>query len=126
MKRRSAICAIALLVAMAGVAQAHHLATGATKRAILESLRAPGPVNTGHNCTTRALSCWRVVISGNRWATAQDVGPGNNGAGEWLYIDHLIKGRWHYSGGEGEGFLFNCRKQGMPENIARDLRIYCG
>ena len=113
-------------MAVAASASAHHLATGVTKRAILESLTAPGRVNNGHNCRTRALPCWRVLVSGNSWATAQDIGPGNDGAGEWLYIDHLVRHRWRYVGGEGEGILFACRQDGMSPSIARDLRITCG
>jgi hypothetical protein len=124
--RRVVFITVALAaMAVAATASAHHLASGATKRAILKAVTAPGPVNTGHNCHTRALPCWRVVISGNSWATADDVGPGNDGAGEWLYIEHLIHGHWRYVGGEGEGILFRCRKAGMPPNIARDLRIVC-
>jgi len=119
------ILAAAAFIAAASTASAHHPAAGATKRAILASLKVPGPVNNGHNCETRALTCWRVLVSGNSWATAQDVGPGNNGAGEWLYIDHLIHHRWRYVGGEGEGILFACGKHGMPSNIARDLKITC-
>lgn len=101
------------------------IATGAAKRAILESLNAPGRVNNGYNCETRALPCWRVLISGNSWATARDVGPGNYGAGDWLYIDHRVQHHWRYVGGEGEGILFACGRQGMPSNIARDLQITC-
>jgi hypothetical protein len=126
MRRVAFTIAILAVMAVAATASAHHPATGATKRAILNSLKAPGAVNNGHNCETRALPCWRALISGNSWATAQDIGPGNNGAGEWLYIDHLSHHHWRYVGGEGEGFLFACRKERLPPSIARDLRIACG
>ena len=119
--------AIALLVAMAiaAPATAHHRASRATKTAILKSFKFPGgPVNNGSDCTTRALRCWRVLISGS-WATARDIGPGNNGAGEWLYIDHRQHHHWRYVGGEGEGTIFACQEKGLPSRVARDLKIFC-
>jgi len=56
---RPAVAMVALVAALAAAssASAHHTTTGATKRAILESLKARGRVNNGHNCETRALSC---------------------------------------------------------------------
>lgn len=109
----------------ATVASANHLATGRTKRAILETL---GPVNNGHNCAAEfkpALPCWRVVVSGSSWATAEDVGPGNDGAAEWINVIHLIHFHWRDVGGWGEGIGFQCGKEGLSLTIASDLGIYC-
>ena len=38
------------------------------------------------------------VGSGSR---DSDIGPRNDGAGEWPYVDHLIDHQWRYLGGEG-------------------------
>jgi len=62
------------------------------------------------------------VIAGQPVRTSD---PGNNGAGESLCVDHLVQHHWRYVGGEGEGILFACGKQGMPSNIAPDLKITC-
>ncbi len=124
--RRAALAVVILVVAaVPAIAIAHRTATGATKRAILQSLKVPGPVNNGHNCQTRALPCWRVLVSAKTWATAQDVGPGNNGMGEWTFIDHFSHHRWLYVGGWGEGIGFACSKDGMPQSVVHDLGIYC-
>src|SRR5579872_4028544 len=113
------------MVALGVPAGARHLASGATQLAILASFKAPGRVNTGHECRPRARRCWRVLIPGGSWATAEDVGPGALGASEWIYIEHRIHHRRRY-GGESEGILFDCRTAGMPRRVARDLRIQCG
>jgi hypothetical protein len=108
----------------------------ADKRTILELIQksfeacraqgcqSVGVVNYGHDCSTLAWSCWRVVVS-TTWATAEDVGPNSNGLGEWLYIYHRTRLGWHYAGGEGEGLVFACRKKGMSSGVARDLHIQC-
>jgi hypothetical protein len=124
----SFVCAVALLVPAAALA--HHLASGSTKRAVLQSLaRIKGSdfhsVNGSHNCHTLAVPCWQVEISGNSWAASYDFGPGNDGAGEFAYISHLVDGRWTFLGGWGEGTGFQCKRYGMSHTISRDLKVYC-
>jgi hypothetical protein len=136
MKRLAILAGLAVALAVPSLASAHHTARGSTKRAILTSLESRGPgggsiepgstrVNDGHNCMTLAVSCWDVTISANSWAGSEDLGPGNDGIGEWHYISHLTHGRWRYVGGWGEGFLFPCGQKHMSRNVARDLKVPC-
>lgn len=125
MKRLAIAVSLVVCLCVPAVALGHHIARGATKRAVLESISSPQfQLNNGHNCNTLAFSCWRVVISGNAWATSSDIGP-NDGTGEFIRISHLIHGRWRSVGGWGEGIGFACRREGMSRGIAKDLHVYC-
>jgi hypothetical protein len=127
MRRFVILSALYITLAIAPSAWAHHTAHGAVKRAVLRSLVSnSGPlrkVNDGHNCQTLAIPCWRVVVSANSWAASNDVGPGNNGMGEWTFISHLLRGRWRYVGGWGEGIGLSCRDVHIPSNVRRDLGV---
>jgi hypothetical protein len=115
---------IAAVVALPAPAIAHRVATGATKRAILKAL---GPINDGHNCANEshpAVACWKVLISSN-WASAEDTGPGNDGAAEWINLVHRVGGRWRRDGGWGEGIGVACSKHHVPVSVVHDLHVHC-
>jgi hypothetical protein len=130
MRRLVVFATLVIALAVTQVASAHHAASGSAKRAVLQSLVSnSGPfrsVNNGHDCRTLAIPCWRVEVSANSWAASNDVGPGNNGSGEFTYISHLVRGRWHYVGGWGEGIGLACKRVRIPRNVSRDLSIFCG
>jgi hypothetical protein len=127
MKRLAVVVVVLAGLAAAQVASAHHTASGAQKRAVLQSIERHipplGPVTNGHNCEKLDVSCWQVIVSANAWASSRDTGPGNDGAGEFAFISHLEHGQWKYVGGWGEGTGLNCTKLGMPPGVARDLGI---
>jgi hypothetical protein len=129
MRRLVVLATLFIVFAITQVASAHHTASGSAKRAVLQSLvRNSVPfrsVNNAHDCQTLAIPCWRVVVSANSWAASNDVGPGNNGAGEFRCISHLVDGRWRYVGGWGEGIGLACKRDRIPANVSRDLGTYC-
>jgi hypothetical protein len=96
MKRIGFIIVLLVTMAVAAPTGAHPLAGGETKRAILASLKAPGR-----------------------------VGLGNDGASDWIYVDHRIHRRWRHVGPGGEGIPFDCRRARMLRQVAHDLRIQC-
>jgi hypothetical protein len=129
MKRLLVVGVLLASLAVIPAASAHHTVYGGAKRAVLQSLADKSPalhkVNNSRNCMTLAVRCWRVIVSANSWASSMDVGPGNNGMGEWDYISHRKQGHWRYVGGWGEGIGLNCKKVGMPANVVLDLLVYC-
>jgi hypothetical protein len=126
MKKLVTTLGLVVLLAAPSAALAHHIATGATKRAVVLAVwhhytTGDKPLPTGHDCYTQAsLPCARVVVSANSWAneTVPKIGDGGS-------VLHLVHGHWRWVAFYGGGIGLRCQRIRIPKAVVRDLHIPC-